>query len=213
MQAPSILLRSTVAVLAVAVLAGAPAAEAQRLVAAVGDPIAYRVDVPAGARIERAGYYMTAETDDAHLTTAAVDMVNDADHHLPVSDREARRIVTDMFIGSDSLLLGLIDEGMRRRDVRLAGAVREIRTLGGQRAGYIRGRVGRSKDAPSIEMYVTVKDGIMYMLVFTAVGPTARVESLAARIHQSFVMPDAPPAGFQAPTPRSGVLRRTERSR
>src|SRR5688572_10828999 len=113
-----------------AVPALAPAAEAQRLVTATGDPIAYRVDVPAGARIDHDGYYMIAETDNAYVITAAVDLLTAADHGLPVSDGEARRIMTNMFMGSDSLLLGLFDEGMRRRNVRLEGLVREIRTLG-----------------------------------------------------------------------------------
>lgn len=197
---------------AAALPAAAPAVAAQNLVTAVGEPFAYRVDLPAGAELVRDGHFLTAETKNVYVLVGSVDMVAEAERQLPVSEQESRRIMTNVFMGSDSLLLGLLDEGMRQRNVHLAGIVREIRTLGGQRAGYVRGRIDQSRNAPWLEAYVTVKDGIMYMLVFTAVRPGERFSTLAARVHGSFILPDAPPPATFGSRPIPSTMRRRARS-
>jgi hypothetical protein len=197
---------------AAALLGTAPAVAAQNLATAVGEPIAYRVDLPVGAEVVRDGYFLTAETKHVYVVVGSVDMVAEAERQLPVSEQESRRIMTNLFMDSDSLLLGLLDEGMRQRDVHLAGVVREIRTLGGQRAGYLRGRIDRSLDAPWPEAYVTVKDGVMYMLVFTAVRPGERFYTLATQVHGSFILPDAPPPASLGARPTPGTSRRRFRS-
>ncbi|HEX2080770.1 MAG TPA: hypothetical protein VHG08_23900 [Longimicrobium sp.] len=192
----------------------APAAASQSLVTTVGEPIAYRVDLPAGAEISRDGPFLAAETPKHIVLVAAADLVAEAEYQLPVSDPEARRILTSVFMDSDSLLLGLMDEGMRRRNVELVGVVREIRTLGGQRAAYLRGGVGRRGTDGWMEMHVTVKDGIMYLLIVGGMGRAgARDETLAARIRDSFVLPDAPPPAASGPARSAYGLRGSSSSR
>ncbi|HEU4881367.1 MAG TPA: hypothetical protein VFT45_03950, partial [Longimicrobium sp.] len=105
-------IRSTplrVLALVCALLGGAPAAMAQKLTPMVGAPIGYRVSLPSGAEIEDDGETLTAQTEDVIVFIAAVDLVAAQDEPLPVSDAESRRIVTSMFMGSDSLLFGLMD--------------------------------------------------------------------------------------------------------
>lgn len=192
----------------------APAGAAQRLVTTVGEPIAYRVDLPAGARISHEHPFLAAETPKHVVLVAAADLAAEADHQLPVSEPEARRILTNMFMESDSLLLGLIDQGMRRRNVELVGVVREIRTLGGQRAAYVRGGVGRRGTDGWMEVHVTVKDGIMYLLIVGGMGRAgARDETLAARIRDSFVLPDAPPPAASGPARSASAPRGSFSSR
>jgi hypothetical protein len=206
--------RATIALMLCAVLLGSAPAAAQKLETIVGNPIAYRVGLPAGAEIVDDGETVHVETENAIVFVGAVDLVATQDEKLPISDREARRLMTNVFMDSDSLLLGLLYQSMAQQGVELENIVTEMRTLGGQRAGYLRGEFVEAGDRARMEMHVTVKDGIMYLLIVGCEdGDDAASATLAQRIHQSFVLADAPPAGIQAPARRSGVLRRTQRSR
>jgi hypothetical protein len=184
----------------------APAAPAQRLAATVGTPIPYRVSLPAGANISQESEFLLAETDSMYVVIGSVDIMQSWDNELPVSDAEARRIMTNVFMGSDSLLLGLVIEGVQRKFGQLNGAVTEIRTFAGQKSGYTRGDFNQDGERGSLEMHLTVKDGIMYMLIIAVRGHgNASLETLATGIRDSFALPDAPPP---AATPRrNGVIR------
>jgi hypothetical protein len=206
---------SLVLVLGGAMFCLAPAAAAQTLVSTTGDRIPYRVDLPALAKISVNDQVLKAESDDLAVVVAAVDMMEaESTSRLPVSENEERRLLTNLLMSSDSLLFGILDESMREQNADLSGVVREIRTLGGQRAGYLRGPVQCScGHAGSIEMYVTIKDGIGYMLMFGVHGEAGgRHDPLIARIHQSFVLADAPPPA-QPRARRSSTIRRIRQSR
>lgn len=173
----------------------APAGAAQDLVTTVGDPIAYRVDLPAdGVREEDADGLMSVMTDEAFVMVGALDLMEEEGEELPVSDPEARRILTAVFMASDSLLIGLMTQSMLNEGLALQEMVTDIRTLGGERAAYVRGVYREGGEAGWVEMYVTVRDAIMYMLMVGTLGEDdAQLDALGSRIHGSFVLPDAPP--------------------
>jgi hypothetical protein len=209
---PTPLHRTLLALLLAAALLGlAPSTAAQKLTPTVGHPIAYRVSLPSGAEINDNGETLTAETENMIVFVGAVDLVAGQDKPLPVSDGESRRIMTSLFMGSDSLLFGLIDHSFREHDVDLTGAVREIRTLGGHRAAYVRGEFQENGEAAWMEVHLTVKDGIMYLLIVGGMRDNASV-ALASRIRESFVLADAPPPA-EPGTRRSSVIRRIQESR
>lgn len=56
------------------------------------------------------------------------------------AERESRRILTNIIMGSDALLFALLDEEFRRRTLELKDVVRRIGSLGGQRAACVRSR-------------------------------------------------------------------------
>ncbi|HYR08019.1 MAG TPA: hypothetical protein VEQ60_09630 [Longimicrobium sp.] len=203
------------AMLGAAMLALAPGAATQTLVSRVGDPVPYQIQLPALARISGDGEMLQAETDDFIVVVAAMDMMAEDKDPLPVSEAEARRILTNVVIGSDSLLLAMMEEGAREQNLELSDVVKEIRTLGGQRSGWMRGRTTCScGHEVVIETYVTVKDGIVYMLMFGGYAENAeRRAPLIARIHESFILADAPPAATVRTRARGSTIRRIERSR
>jgi hypothetical protein len=128
------------------------------------------------------------------IIVGATDLMKGEENPFPVSQAEARRIMTNMVMGSDSLLFGLLGGAadVMRKDAELRDVVTEIRTLGGQKSGYLRGRlVG---DEPGrFEMSITLKDGIMYMLAFAAQGDDFEEnEPLFARVRESLVFAPAP---------------------
>jgi hypothetical protein len=111
----------------------------------------------------------------------------------PGPDAEARRVATDRFLGSDSLLLTLVNGGvaqMRSEGTRFDETAREIRSLAGQRAAYLSGRRTDELAAVSrLEVYVTVKDAIIYLLLFAA--PEAEYaghQALFDRVRASLVL-------------------------
>jgi hypothetical protein len=180
-------------VLAGALFGLAPAGAAQDFVTTVGDPIAWRVDLPAdGEREEDGDGMVSVMTDDAFVMVGAMDLMEQEEEGLPVSDEEARRIMTSVFMGSDSLLIGLMAQSMAEQGLELDEMETEIRTLGGERAAYLRGVYRGEGDTGWLEMYLTVKDGIIYMLLVGTLGEdVAALDALGARIHGSFALPDA----------------------
>lgn len=173
----------------------APAAAAQNLTPVVGDPIAYRVSLPAGARVMSDRQNLHGVTRDAIVFVGAVDLMDAQEREPKVSESEARRIMTSLFMQSDTLLLALLHHGIRQRDVKLHDVVTEMRTLGGQRAAYL-GGVPNDGAHARLDAHMTVKDGILYLLIVHSNRRRGeRSGMLAESIHQSFVLADAPPAG------------------
>jgi hypothetical protein len=122
------------------------------------------------------------------------DLLAEQENPLPVSDAEARRMLTDMLLSSDSLLYGMMGQWnvTPSGEPRLRDAIREIRTLGGQKAAYMRGHVAERGGSGEIEMHFTLKDGIMYFLMFAAEGSLGGNETLFGRIRDSLVLAPAP---------------------
>lgn len=189
-------LRYSLAVTAAATCGLVPDAAAQALTPRVGSPIPYRIELPALATAADDGWSLEVQGSGYYVRVGAMDMMDEVDDdELPVSDAEARRLMTTLFMSSDSLLLGLLEESMQEQQVDLQDVVTEIRTLGGQRSGYMRGRVVcECGHSGTIEMNLTVKDGILYMLMFATEGEGAeRHEPMMMRIRESLVLADAPP--------------------
>jgi hypothetical protein len=189
-------LRSTLALaLAGGLFATAPAAAAQTLVPLVGEPIPYQLSVPDGWEMEREDdemLYVMGE--EMMLLVAVSDLMAEEENPLPVSEAEARRIFTNMMLESDSLLLGLLDQGFTQgMGGQIMDPTREIRELGGERAGYLRGRIVADGEPGWVDVHLTMKDGIMYMLAFVVQGADIeRFAPLMARIRESFVLAPAP---------------------
>jgi hypothetical protein len=167
----------------------------------VGTPVAYRVGIPVRWELKEDGDKLTATNGRVMLVLGARDLVtNKVESKLPVSDAESRRILTNMFMSSDSLLLGLMDriteQVMEERGVRCSQVTREVRELAGQHAGFHSLRCGEGREAARLDTWVTVKDGVMYMLVYAGEPKDyAANEPLFDRVRQSLVLADAPPAG------------------
>lgn len=195
MRTQQTFLRYSLAITAAATCGLAQDAAAQALTLRVGSPIPYRVELPALATEADDGWSLEVEGSGYYVRVGAMDMMDEVDDPLPVSDTEARRLMTTLFMSSDSLLLGLLEESMQEQQVDLQDVVTEIRTLGGQRSGYLRGRVVcECGHSGTIEMNLTVKDGILYMLMFATEGEGAeRHEPMMTRIRESLVLADAPP--------------------
>jgi hypothetical protein len=182
-----------------AVLALAPAVSAQSpasmpLTSTVGTPIAYRIGLPAGWKtFEQEDGMLMVGTERLMIMVGAMDMMEGQENPLPVSEAEARRIMTSMIMGSDSLMFGILNEAAHgQKDAEFRDAVREIRTLGGQRSAFMKGRV-IGEETGWVELNVTVKDGILYLLAFGADDRQfAAHEPLFARIRDSFVLAPAP---------------------
>jgi hypothetical protein len=192
---------------AVVLAPAAPAQTSARLVSTVGDPIPYRIDLPGNWKVSREqapGPLRKAGARNAHVLTAArggtmvmviaMDLLAEQENPLPVSDAEARRMLTGMLLGSDSLLYGMMDQWnvTPSGEPRLRDAVREIRTLGGQRAAYMRGRINERGAAGELEVHFTVRDGIAYFLMFAAENSLGRNETLFGRIRDSLVLAPMP---------------------
>jgi hypothetical protein len=167
----------------------------------VGTPIAYRISLPERWEITREDDVLTARQGPLTVVLGAMDMMKDVEDPLPVSDGEARRIMTNMIMGSDSLLYAMMREVTQEEEgYRVTGTVRDIRSLAGQRAAYLKGRYEEDGEIGWAEAHITIKDGIMYMLMFTLEGGErteaefATHQPLFARIRDSFVPADAPPA-------------------
>jgi len=192
--------------LSCAFLGLAPAARAQTsapLVTTVGDPIAYRIDLPKDWEISRVSqnvpngtaHALSATGGDGAVSVTAADLAaGRTDRPTGVSEAQMRRMMTDMILGSDSLMYGLMQAAITNQGGTLRDAVRGITTLAGQRAAHLKGRVERDGTTTPLELHLTVRDGIMYVITtMTGDGRYAASEPLFARIRDSFVL---------APTPR-----------
>lgn len=162
--------------------------------AAVGSPIAYQIGLPRGWEVSRKSGMMFAQSKVAVVIAHARDLLDDTGRELP--EAETRRVMTAMMMGSDSTVFGLmrlinsqIGEGRDLRDVTYA-----MGTLGGERAGLMSGWMqmpgaGRMR----MEMYLTVRDGIAYVLLFMV--QDSRFEAhrpLFTRVRDSFVPAPSP---------------------
>ena len=193
--------------LSCAFLGLAPAARAQTsapapLATTVGDPIAYRIDLPKDWEISRVSqnvpngtaHALSATGKDGALSVTAADLVaGRTDRPAGVSEAQMRKMVTDMILGSDSLMYGMLQGAIANQGGTLRDAVRGITTLAGQRAARLKGRVERDGTTTPLELHLTVRDGIMYVITTLAEdGRYAAVEPLFARIRDSFVLAPAP---------------------
>lgn len=169
-----------------ALLGAAPAA--RKLAIRVGHPIPYRVALPARARTEEDAGLLVARAGDLVILVVARDMLAREDQPPP-SETEPRRILTNMVMGSDALLFGVLAEELRSRELELENVVQSTGTLGGQRAVCVLGRFREHGPEGWIEIHGTVKDGVLYVLAFTGPGvDSGGQEALLARIRGSFVL-------------------------
>jgi hypothetical protein len=156
----------------------------------VGHPIPYRVALPARARIEEDADLLVARAGELAVLVVARDMLARGQDPPPTPRAEPRRILTSMIMGSDALLFALLAEEFRSREMELQDMVRGTGMLGGERAVCVHGRFREHGPGGWMEMYGTVKDGVLYVLAFTAPGAQAQAhEALLARIRDSFVLP------------------------
>lgn len=191
--------RGLVAVALCTVLGWASPAAAQALAPRVGEGVPYRIELPATAQVSTNGASLQARSGN-FVVVVAVGYVTEFAFARSLGDvgrgddPEARRALTNTVVSSDSLLLEMVAESLS--GVELVDATKEVRMLGGERAGYLRGRVRCNCPHPLlVQAYATGKDGIVYALTLGGGGENAEShEPLMARIHQSFVLPDAPPA-------------------
>ena len=207
-----------------ALLACASAAPAQSspasppLTEQVGSVLTYRIGFPRGWEVDREGVNISQQaqmqggtatstvrlefqgetliaergTGYVHLLVSDVVPVKRSD--LPVSWAEQRRIVTGTILSSDSLLFGLLANAARGLGPDFRDVEREIRTLGGQRAGYLSGLLVQRGLQSRTEFYVTVKDGIVYVLIFAERDSRfAAQEPLFARVRDSLVFAENAP--------------------
>jgi len=185
----------------------ASAQDAPSLLTSVGSPLPYRIDLPRDWEITRRSqtlptgtvHVLAAASGDLSVAVLASDLVEGSqDRPSGAPEAKTRRIVTEMFAKSDSLLLGIMraTTGVMKKDARVRDVVQEIRSLGGQRAAYMRARVERDGESRTVEMHAAVKDGVMYVLVTTVEGgERAAHEPLFARIRDSLrfaAVDDAP---------------------
>lgn len=176
--------------LAGALLGVAPAGGARKLVARVGHPIPYRIDLPAGAEIESGPGLLSARTRELSVVVVASDVLAGQADPPPASEAGSRRILTSLVMGCDALLFALLEEELGSRKLQLGDMVRGIGTLGGQRAACIQGRIEAHGARSWLDIHGTVQDGVLYILAFAVSGSDSSAqERLSARIRESFVLP------------------------
>ena len=186
--------RAMLAAAVVALFGLAPAAASQPFFPVVGAPIPYEVSLPVDwANVSDDDAMLMLTKDDAVIIVAAADLMDEdvGDDDGPMTDAELkeRRRFTQELVGSDEMLLGMLNAGMMSEGLQRDGLVQEIRTLGGRRSAYLRGRVVEGGESEWVEMHVTAKDGIMYMLAFVVQGESMEAyDELFGRIQASFVL-------------------------
>jgi hypothetical protein len=172
----------------------APGAAAQPLVTVRGSAIAYRVDVPLGWE-QSGGDDLMVGRDSVFIAVSATDLVPLQKTPLPGSVGEQRRLLTQRFMHSDTVMMAIVSRVARNLDLAEDGRVLEVRTLGGQRAAYMSGRPVQSRMKGMAHVYFTVKDGVMYLLTFNAMDTNPeKHQDLFDRVHRSFVLAEAPPS-------------------
>lgn len=171
-------------------LLGVPLAS-RKFARRVGHPIPYRIALPEEAEIHEEPGLLSARTEGLVVVVVARDLLHDEANPVPGPVAAlARRRLTRLLMNSDLLLFVLLEEEFRNRNLKLHDAVSRVRALGGQWAACMRGRLEENGLSGWIDIHATVKDGILYMLVFTMSGddPGAH-EPLLARIRDSLVLP------------------------
>lgn len=206
-----------------AVLACASAAPAQSsrvatpLVPHAGTALDFRISLPEGWTIDRdditasreaevkmgtatntvrvqvQGEVLSAAKGAGYVHLLVTDMVP-VPSGVPVSWSEQRRMMTSAVLDSDSLLLNLMANAIRGREAEFRDVVREIRTLGGQRAGYQSAVLVQRGLRSQTELYATVKDGVMYVLIVAEPESSfAGTEPLFARVRDSLMFAENTP--------------------
>jgi hypothetical protein len=189
---------------ALALVPSASAQSAPSLLTTVGTPLPYRIDLPRDWEVHRESrmsntgliYRLAAGNGDRAVALFTTDVMQSRKESPFVSEEQARRIVTDMLVSSDSALYGMMQVmrgEMAEQDEPLLDVVQEIRTLGGQRAAYMTARIAQGRKSQRFEMHITVQNGIMYILVFMGkLDDHAAHEPLFTRIRESLVFAPAP---------------------
>ncbi len=189
-------MRSTLALIVASGLFGiAPAAAGQTLILSEGTSVPYQVKLPVDWGSAREdGVLIVGDGTAAVIITAQSLAEGDEEEPLPGSGAEASQQLIDMILSSDSVLMGMLtDQFASGAGMDLSDGVREMRTLGGQRAAYLRGRYNTDGEEGWIDAYLAIKDSVVYILAFRVPGDDpAPYASLFARIHESFVLANAP---------------------
>jgi hypothetical protein len=171
----------------------------------VASPIPYRISLPRRWRLAESKEMVRASSRDALLIVVAADVLRDGDADPSLPEAERRRIVTRGLLGPDSVLTGMVGEMMKKVAPGSAGGctgvVREVRELNGIRAGFFGGLcAGMLREPVRLEAYLTVKDAVMYLLVYGAAPDAfAAHRRLFARVRESLVLADAPAAASRRP--------------
>jgi hypothetical protein len=197
MHMSRIRVRAVLAAAFVALFGVVPRAAAQDFTTVTSAPVGYRVDVPVEWQLQRNDAEMLmVGTTDAVIIASAWDLMANEQRHAALPEDFHRRIVTERFMGSDSTLLAGVAEALANAGtLQPDGQVAEIRTLGGERAGYMRAQWVRNGDTGWAHAYMTVKDGIMYALLHVVGGTDPdKYKELVDRVQQSFVLAAAPPS-------------------
>jgi hypothetical protein len=187
-------------VLAGALLALAPAAAAQPVVAVTGAPIAYEVSIPADWEVSTIDEGLTAGNADVMLMIMTMDMLaGDDGAPLSAAELRSRRRRSEEILASDSLLLDLAGKHVvSDEEYTVSDLTKGIGTLGGQRAGYVRAHLENGEGARWMLNYATVREGIIYGFIVVWRGEDREAhDPLFARIRDSFVFPD--PTGIPRP--------------
>ncbi len=182
---------SAVFAAAVAALSGVEAA-AQQLFPVVGIPVAYEVSLPVGWESDNSDPgLLVVQNDGVVIMVGAVDLmaVEGETGGGPMNDAELkeRRRLTQRVVQDDSVLMSMVD-AMFPGTAELTDKVREVRTLGGQRSAYARGRYTEDGESGWLELHVTLRDGILYLLMFSTEGDSDTHAELLGRVRQSFVL-------------------------
>lgn len=194
MRVLSVRLRSTLGLGLGALFALAPAAPAQQLVPVVGAPVAYEVSIPADWEARTEGETLVAGNEEVVLMITTVNLLAGEDGaRLSAAELRSRRDRIESLADSDSLLLELATRRLvSDAEYEVSDIAKEIRTLGGTRAAYVRGRLVSDDAAGWFQEHVAVSDGILYIFIFMVQGDALDAHApLFARIHESFVLPRA----------------------
>ena len=162
---------------------------APELAVIVGHPVPYRVALPVRARMEEDAGMLVARTGSLVVAALARDMLEGEGEPHPALAAGPRRTLTNMIMGSDALLSALLEEEFRSRELAPESVVRGTGLLGRQRAVCLHGRVDEHGAGGWMEIYGTVKDGILYVLAFRGPGANPeRYRAMLARVRDSFVL-------------------------
>jgi len=190
-----------------AALVLAPSASAQgapSLLTSIGSPFPYRIDLPRDWEIHRDSrnthggtlHVLLASSGNRVAILVTGDVLKDQKESTFASEGQTRQILTDMLVNSDSLLYALMNKfrgDMAAGEGPMLDVVQEIRTLGGQRSAYMKGRTVIGRKSQWIELHATFQNGIMYVLMFIVeTDDYAAHEPLFARIRDSLVLAPAP---------------------
>jgi hypothetical protein len=184
-------IRLSFALLAAGALLAARAAPAQPLMPVVGAPIAYEVGVPADWELVAEDGTLEAGNEDVGMMVMTVDLLADDNGRRFTGDElRLRQERIQGLMTSDSLFLDVVTQQFAAEAMGVSGMTREIGTLDGERAAHLRGRMVKERKTTWFQVHVTIRGGIMYILVFSGFDDDAASrEPLFVRIRESFRLP------------------------